>query len=494
MKKLQRVLLLILSGVLCLGSLGAIPGIASAATTSASPTTTGESGRTPFTSTPPSASPSITTPSTQLAPMMSVNSSTSTNTTTSALQSNNSTTANCPPGTSCKVVLAGLADGGCNWSMANRPEDLPIYGINEHTTEGSLQSALNEAQDTSNCVSWNYLIDQQGNIYTSVPVDSLAYDVGNWWFNTHYVEVEHVGFSEDCSTLTNAEYNASEKLDRWLIQKYHIKANSATITGHDSVPAVSDSGMPSQHWDPGVCWPWAKYLAQIGAPIVPTAAPSSPVITIKTDASNEPVQNCPGVAFTDCTAAAQTTTNFVTLYSAPNVLSPMLSDPYLHPDASAGTIAMQDWGDKAVTGHDYVVIGRQPGWTEIYYGGQDAWFQDNGHVTVPTTAAVVTPKGSTPIAIYGRPMPEYNAPGWANIPYDHQTQVALTKYQMQPGQEYAVANVPTPRNDYAEGCNLANCTGPGDTTVVIGTTKYIEISWNHRWAFVQANDVTVKVL
>jgi len=461
-----------------------VPSAALAATAAPNPTNTGASGKTSFTSTPP------TTQTTQFGPMATTN----TPATPSPLQANSSAAANCPPGTSCKVVLAGLANNGCNWSIANRPSDVPIYGINEHTTEGSLQAALSEAQDTSNCVSWNYLIDQQGNIYVSVPVDSFAYDVANWWFNTHYVEVEHVGYSEDCSTLTSAEYAASIKLDRWLIAKYHIQANTATITGHDSVPGTDDAGQAAQHWDPGVCWPWAKYMAAIGAPIVPTAAPSSRIVTIKTDDSNEPVEDCPGIGFTDCTPAAQSTTNFVALYTAPSTSAPMLSDPYLHPDGSVGSDAMEDWGDKAVTGHDYVVIGHHPGWTEIWYGGQSAWFQDNGNVSVPTSAEVVTPKSNAPVAIYGRPMPEYSAPGWANIPFDHQQQVALTKYTMTPGQEYPIAAVPNPRDDYAEGCNTANCTAPGDGTVVVGTTKYIEISWNHRWAFVQANDVSVKSL
>lgn len=489
MWRVKKILLLSLSIAMCLGGVAALPSAAMAATTAANPTTTGGSGRTPFTGIAPTATQTPT-----MSPMITTNTKKTVAVTPSALQANTSVAANCPPGTSCKVVLAGLTDGGCNWSMADRPTDLPIYGINEHTTEGTLQSALNEAQNTSNCVSWNYLIDQQGNIYVSVPVDSLSYDVYNWWFNTHYVEVEHVGYAEDCSTLTSAEYNASLKLDRWLIAKYHIQATPATITGHDSVPGVDDYSQANQHWDPGVCWPWASYYARLGAPIVPTAAPNAPVVTIKTDNSNQPVQNCPGTDFTDCTAAAQSTTNFVTLYTGPSTSSAMVSDPYLHSDGSAGTTAMQDWGDKAVTGHDYVVIGRQPGWTEIWYGGQAAWFQDSSHVSVPTTTAVVTPKGNTPVAIYGRPMPEYDAPGWANIPYDHQSQVALTRYQMMPGQSYPIAAVPAPRNDYAEGCNLANCTGPGDTTVVIGKTKYIEISWNHRWAFVQANDVNITVL
>jgi len=399
------------------------------------------------------------------------------------------TQSDCPPGVACQIVPAVLKDGGCNYSTAHRPSDLPVYGINEHTTEGDLQSALAEAQDTSNCVSWNYLIDQTGKVYVSVPPDSLAYDVGNWWANTHYVQVEHVGRAEDCSTLTQAEYLASVKLDRYLIQRFHIQANGATITGHDSIPAVNDNGMATRHWDPGVCWPWGSYLAAVGAPIVPTAGPNSSVVTIRTDNSHQPTADCPGAAFTLCVPPAQTTTNFVALYTAPSTSAPILSDPYLHQDASVGSIAMQDWGDKAPTGHAYVVTRHQHGWTQIWYGGKAVWSRDGDDVTVPTTAAIVTTKGNTAVPIYGRPMPEATAPGWDQIPYDLQTQVALTKYTMQPGQQYTVAPVPPVRTDYAEGCNLANCTGPGDGTVVIGQTKYIEISWDHHFAFVKADDV-----
>lgn len=407
----------------------------------------------------------------------------------SAAQPNTAAQADCPPDVRCEVLLAGLNNSGCNWSHANRPADLPVYGINEHTTDGGLQAALDEAQDTNNCISWNYLVDQTGKVWVAVPPNSIAYDVGNWWANTHYIQVEHVGSEYDCSTLTNAEYQASLKLDRYLIQRFHITPNSATITGHDSIPGTNDASMPVRHGDPGVCWPWVKFLGELGAPIVPTAAPNSSVVTIRAKDSAQPVAYCPGTGFTQCTDPAQTTTNFVALHTAPSTSAPLLSDPYLHPDSSAGSIAMQDWGDKAPTGHAYVVLDRKPGWTKIQYGGTAGWFQDNGHVSVPTTAAVVTTKGDTPVAIYGRPMPEFDAPGWASIPFDHQTQVALTKYSMQPGQRYTVAPVPDPRTDYAEGCNTADCTGPGDGTVVIGQTKYLEISWDHHFAFVKADDV-----
>jgi hypothetical protein len=407
------------------------------------------------------------------------------------------TAADCPPGVRCQVVLAGLKDGGCNWSPASRPVDLPIYGVHMHTTEGSLEDALAEAQDTGHCVSWNYLVGQDGTVYVSVPARSLSYDVGNWWFNTHYVEVEHIGRAEDCSTITPAEYLASVKLTRYLIWRFGITPTSANINGHDSVPGVRDRDMPVRHWDPGVCWPWAAYLAAVGAPIVPTALPGSSVVTINVIDSRQPVQDCPGLdankvpTFTGCMPPAQRTTNFVTLRTGPSDSAPLLSDPYLHPDGAPGTIAAQDWGDKAPVGHSYVVAQRQSAWMGIWYSGKLAWFKNTGF-TVPTGhVKVVTPKGNTAVPIYGRPMPEPSAPGWASIPYDLQTQVALTKYSLLPGQQYVVAQVADPRTDYAEGCNKADCSGPGDTTVVIGNDQYVEVSWGHHYAFVRAQDVTV---
>jgi hypothetical protein len=422
--------------------------------------------------------------------------------------------ADCPPGVPCEVRLAALADGGYLWSPAHRPYDLPIYGINIHTTEGTLQQALDESQDLASHVSWNYLIDQTGKVWVQVPTDSESYDVGNVWVNSHYIEEEHIGFAGDCSSITPAEYNASVKLNRWLIRRFHIAASSSTIAGHDSYMSITDSSMPKRHWDPGVCWPWAKYLNDLGAPIVPTAGPNAGAVTIRTDDSHQPVTDCPTPTsgpskdvpqFTVCQPANQSITNFVALYTAPSTSAPLLSDPYIHPDGSPGSTAQQDWGDKAPTGHTYVVLSRQPGWTQIQYSGGKAWFQDNGKVAVPTTTLTVTPKGNTAVPIYGRPVPEPSAPGWAKISYDVQTQHPLSKYVMQPGQHYAVAStlgvVPVPvRNDYYEGCNQADCQGDydhdgvvDDRTVVIGNTKYIQIVWGHMFAFVKADDVKLGI-
>lgn len=424
-----------------------------------------------------------------------------------ATTSSSTVSSDCPPGTNCEVVLAALKDdgNGCNWSAINRPVDIPIQGINIHTTEGSLESALAEAQDTNpatGCISWNYLIAPNGKIYVQVPTSGYAYDVGNTWFNTHFVQVEVVGRAEDCSTITPAAYQALVKLNRFLIPRFGIIPSSATINGHDTVAGRTDGQMPARHWDPGTCFPWAQLLRDSGAPIIQTGLPWSRVITVRSDDTHQTVQDCPGPNFTGCQPApAGQKTNFLHVYTRPDTSAPLVSDPYLHPDGSAGTNAEQDWGDKAPTGHAYTVLQPEPGephpsgWTKIQYGSQIGWIQGDGN-TVPTLPVTVTPKGTVPVAVYGVPMPEASAPGWQLIPYDFHAQTPLTKYSILPGQHFPVAALAV-RSDYPEGCNRSDCTGDydgdgviDDRTVVIGQEKYIAIWYGHFILFVKAADVT----
>ncbi len=432
------------------------------------------------------------------------------------------TSVDCPPGVHCVVVPAGLANGPgytCNYTFAHRPVDTPILGVNVHTTEGTLAEALAEAQDTTHCVSWNYLVGQDGTVYVSVSPTNIAYTAGNWYLNSQYVQIEHIGSAEDCSTLTSAEFNASAALVRYLVARYHFVPSGSTIFGHDSVPGVDDAHTPGMHWDPGVCWPWYRFLMSVGASLSPDPSLHPRVILVRSPA-NQPTQDCPGANFTNCTPPAQETTNFLTLRTAPSTSAPLLSDPYLHPDGSPGSTAMQDWGDKAPSGHRYAVAERVPGWTAVWYSGQKAWFQNTTAATLGTRVSVVTPNGSAPVTVYGRPIPEITAPGVYNdghrtvhLPYGWcspgQVPVAgtdldcipddlrpgpsvLTKYHMLPGQSYVVAQLDTP-NRYVEGCDNITCTFPGDNVTVIGTERWYGIWFNHRMAYVRASDVTLSL-
>jgi len=429
----------------------------------------------------------------------------STASTTVSTSTTSPTSPDCPPGVDCEVKLAAQVDNGygCNWSNINRPVDIPIQGINIHTTEGSTESALAHAQDTNpstGCVSWNYLVTPTGKLYVQVPTSGYAYDVANSWFNTHFVQIEIVGYAEDCSTITPAAFETLKKLNRFLIPRFGILPSAATINGHDTVPGRTTTQMRQRHWDPGTCFPWTKVLSDSYAPIVQTGLNGSSVITIRSDDTHQTVLDCPGLdasknpLFTGCQPApAGQKTNFLHVYTAPSTSSPLISDPYLHPDGSAGTIAEQDWGDKALTGHSYPVLARQDGWTKIQFGPRVGWIQANSTNTVPTLPLTITPKGTAPVAVYGVPIPEASAPGWAQIPYDFVPQTPLTQYTVQPGQRLPLAALPV-RSDYPEGCNRTDCSGPGDRTVVIGSEQFYAIWYGHFIVFVKKADVSVRLL
>lgn len=401
----------------------------------------------------------------------------------------------CPKGVTCKLVPAAINDQGCTYSPTVVRHDIARRGVTMHFTEGTLAQALAEAQDPNICISWNYLIDQRGVVYVAVQPNAYAYDAGNWYINTGLIQIEQVGFGENCSTLSRRQFRSAVRLVRYLMARYGFQANPSTILGHVNVPAVDDRHMAAMHWDPGTCWDWQRFLRDLGDPIRATSnANKASVVTIasRNRSNDQAVYDCPGINFTSCTPAKQNEANFVQLRTAPSLDAPLLSNPYLHPDGSAGTPAMQDWGDQARFGLSYVVAERRPGWTAIWYGGQEAWFQDDGRVLAPARAATVSSKGNTPVTVYGQPMPEDTAPGWSNIPSDlwPNRSATLSKYSLLPGQHYVVAQVAAP-DTYNEGCDNSTCTYPGDTTVVVGKTRYLEIYYNDRFAFVKASDVTI---
>ena len=45
-------------------------------------------------------------------------------------------------------------------------------------------------------------------------------------------------------------------------------------------------------------------------------------------------------------------------YTGPSADAPLIGDPLIHPDGSAGTTQASDWSDKAVAGHQYVLAGQ----------------------------------------------------------------------------------------------------------------------------------------
>ncbi len=135
--------------------------------------------------------------------------------------------------------------------------------------------------------------------------------------------------------------------------------------------------------------------------------------------------------------------------------------------------------------------GQSGNWTAIWFSGRKAWFHNpsgTGQKALYRSGEVITPKaGLTSIPVYGAAYPESSAYPSA-VPVK---QVVKLAYTIPAGQAYPViGTVPT---DYYYAATI-NSSLTDDHTVILGTTAYDQISFNHRKFFVQANNVTVKSL
>ncbi len=399
--------------------------------------------------------------------------------------------AECPPNLDCDVVPAAYAlndpkdpTSYGNYDKADRPRTMKIDRIVLHDTEESYADTVAGFTNPATYTSANYVIrSSDGHVTQMVPTADVAWQAGNWYLNMHSVGIEQEGFAvAGASWYTEPLYRSSARLVRYLAARFDIPLDRQHIIGHDNVPGVDPAGQGTMHWDPGPYWDWGHYMALLGHPIVPTAGPHSSVVTIDPAfATNvQTVRDCA----TD-KALPDQATSFVYLRTAPSTDAPLVSDPTLHSDGSAGTTCADDWGDKASVGQQLVVAGRQEQWTAIWWDGAKVWFHDDG-ASVPAVGFVVTPKpGKSEIPTYGRPVPE----PWAypsQIPV--QAKATPLPYQIKTGQRYLTAGaVPT---DYYYAKTFDNSV-PGDHTDVVGHDRYLQIQLGHRIAYVKASDVNV---
>jgi N-acetyl-anhydromuramyl-L-alanine amidase AmpD len=414
--------------------------------------------------------------------------------------------------------------------IANRPANLPIRYVTLHDNEETADTTLWLFHDPAYVASAAYEVTSAGQVIQLQPVEDIAWDTANESFYQHSVGIEQEGFALYGHTwYTAAMYRATAELTRYLAARFHIPLNRSHILGHDSVPCGSDSCIASQHWDPGPYWDWAKFMSLAGAPVTATASPASDVVTIDPgyQANKQVVTGCPGIqdltpypgpyhgaewpnlVTQDCPASysqAQPSqpVSFVWLRTAPSASAPLLADPYLHPDGSPGTTETSDWGDKAVTGQQYVVAGRQGDWTAIWYAGRQAWFHNPPGTyrgAVPASAPMlITPKaGKSSIPVYVTAYPEASAypasfvQRWCGNPPRAgclpRTQSPATKYTIGAGQQYVAAG-PAFNSDWYNAYNMDGSAFM-DRTDFAGQTKYYLVTYNHRMAFVNADDADV---
>ncbi|MYS23859.1 N-acetylmuramoyl-L-alanine amidase [Streptomyces sp. DvalAA-14] len=423
----------------------------------------------------------------------------------------------CPKSLGCDFIPAAytlldpsnLADYGSH-DLADRPNDLQIRYITLHSTDETYDGTLDLFRDPTYAAGAHYVVrSQDGQVTQLTPTKDIAWDSANRSFYQHSIGIEQEAWATHGATwFSEPLYRSTAALVKYLAAKYDIPLDRAHILGHDNVPGSSESGVATQHWDPGPGWDWEHFFDLLGAPIHATAKQGSDVVAIKPGFAANPqtttycddvqgYKQFPGPYQSfDCpVTSADAPSSFVPLYTAPSTTAPLVADPYLHP-TGAGTTAMNDWGDKAPTGEQYVVAARQPGWTAIWFGGRQAWFQDSARhpATVPVKAARIVPKpGRTSIPVYTTAYPESSVYPADFVAFEGGTaprpQLARAKYTIPAGQSY-VESGPAVNTDsyfaiYYDG------SAPYDQHDFVGQTKVYEIVYNHRMAFVDAADVDV---
>jgi len=428
-----------------------------------------------------------------------------------------SNSVDCPSAISCTFVPAAYAQDDPsdpanygNYDTAGRPgqmltpagqtASMKIKYIIIHDTEGSYDSTISTFQNPASYVSANYVIrSSDGAVTEMVRPQNVSWGAGDWYVNMHAINIENEGFAAQGGTwYTEAMYSSDAALVRYLAARYGIPLNRAHILGHEDVPGPTNYWTSVQHWDPGPFWNWNHFMALVHG-VSDSAEQASGgsvsrgthhLVTIDpTFSSNEPtVTDCSGAS---CVTLPKQPANFVYLRTGPGSSYPLIGDPALHPDGSNGTTADSDWGDKATIGETFVYAGQSGNWTAIWFSGRKAWFHNpsgTGQKALYRSGEVITSKaGLTSIPVYGAAYPESSAYPSA-VPVK---QVVKLAYTIPAGQAYPViGTVPT---DYYYAATI-NSSLTDDHTVILGTTAYDQISFNHRKFFVQANNVTVKSL
>jgi len=423
----------------------------------------------------------------------------------------------CPSTLSCTFVPAAYAEHGTdptnygNYDLAGRPDSMstPSGGtasmkvdyIIIHDTEGSYSSAIATFQNPSSYVSANYVINSSsGAVAEMVRPSNVSWGAGNWYINMHAINIENEGFAAQGATwYTQAQYQACAMLVRYLAAKYGIPLDRAHILGHEDLPGPTNAYTAAQHWDPGPFWNWNHFMALVHG--VSDAAEQAnggslargthQLVTIDPTfaANKQSVTDCPGGK---CTTLPTQPANFTYLRTGPGTSYPLFPDQLLHPGATAGTRQDSDWGDKAATGETFVFAGQSGNWTAIYYSGHKAWFYDPSGANQAARysgGAVITPKaGLASAAVYGAAYPEASAYPSAIKP----TQVVKLSYTIPAGQFYPVVTAGVTTDFYY--AKTFNSSLQDDHTIVIGTTPYYQISYNHRKFYVQASQVTAETL
>lgn len=153
-----------------------------------------------------------------------------------------------------------------------------------HDTEGGWDASLATLKNDGG-KSVQYMIDADGSrVAQFVPETTVAYHLGNYYYNQRSIGIEHVGKAADPKGYSTAMYDKSVALVKDITKRWKIPVDRAHIWGHYQAPngnLISESAAPcasgldacesntsyggaGHHTDPGYYWQWCQYMEKLG--------------------------------------------------------------------------------------------------------------------------------------------------------------------------------------------------------------------------------------
>lgn len=407
---------------------------------------------------------------------------------------------------------------GCEWLPAgyakddpNAPDSTGYYGNHDiadrtgkggpklkyiviHDTEGTYQSAVNLVQDPT-YLGWNYTIrSADGHVAQHMDAKDVGWHAGNWYVNMHSIGIEHEGKAGNPGWFTEAMYQNSASLVRYLALEYQIPLDRAHIIGHGEVPGTVMGSTKNMHWDPGPYWDWEHYFDLLKRPIgqhQPATTRLRPGDTVIVrpgyEGNGHTLTQCEEQSPGSGPCVPDAPSNFAALRQAPSESAPLVSDPAVKPGTTEGSTVVSDVSARATAGDKLVVAKVQGDWVQVWWAGSPAWVHNpsDDPILVKRHAPTVSVKAGLDSApVYGRAYPEAAAYPSTISPQS----VIPIEYTMKPGQSYAVTDL-NPVTDYYYAKTFDGTGVPDDRTDVVGQDRYYQIQLAHRMVYVRAADV-----
>jgi N-acetyl-anhydromuramyl-L-alanine amidase AmpD len=149
-----------------------------------------------------------------------------------------------------------------NYTQAERPAR-SIHLIVIHVTQGGFLGTVSWLRDPRAHASANFVVDRNGHVQELVPLHDIAWHAGNWAVNRQSVGIENVGYTDDPTGFTPAEYRATARLAAVVARRALMPIDRLHIIGHYQVPDPNDptqGGGIDQHTDPGRYWHWGYFM------------------------------------------------------------------------------------------------------------------------------------------------------------------------------------------------------------------------------------------